>query len=49
MARDVLAGKIKIDLWKAEFRKRRIRHASRLLHACQSIIGQAQRLAGSAG
>ena len=49
VARDALAGTLKSDLWKAEFKKRDIRHVGELTADCQSIIGQAQQLASSVG
>ena len=49
VARDALAGTLKSDLWKAEFKKRDIRHVGELTADCQSIISQAQQLASSVG
>ncbi|HUC59500.1 MAG TPA: hypothetical protein VMA95_19005 [Streptosporangiaceae bacterium] len=46
VARDALASTIKNDLWKAEFKKRDIRHVSELTSDCESLISQAQHLAG---
>jgi hypothetical protein len=45
-SRDALANTLKTDLWKAEFKKRHIRHVDELTASCESLISQAQQLAG---